>query len=49
MALINILPQWVVRVGRDLIRSLAGSPAPTPVVPLTQAPPADRYAREGRP
>jgi hypothetical protein len=25
MALINILPSWVVTVGRDLIRSLAGS------------------------
>jgi hypothetical protein len=50
MALINILPQWIVRVGRDLIRSLAGEPAPTPIVPLTQAaPPTDRYAREGRP
>jgi hypothetical protein len=30
MALINILPSWVVVVGRDLIRSLAGV-APTPV------------------
>jgi hypothetical protein len=35
MAFINILPQWVVRVGRDLIRSLAGAPAP--MVPLTPA------------
>jgi hypothetical protein len=52
MALINILPQWIVRVGRDLIRSLAGSPAP--VVPLTPADrdEADRPAgmvRESRP
>jgi hypothetical protein len=35
MAFINILPQWVVRVGRDLIRALAGAPAP--MVPLTPA------------
>jgi hypothetical protein len=28
MALMNILPTWVVLVGRDLIRSLAGGPAP---------------------
>ncbi|HJZ94522.1 MAG TPA: MotA/TolQ/ExbB proton channel family protein [Gemmataceae bacterium] len=28
MALINILPTWVVLIGRDLIRSLAGGPAP---------------------
>ena len=31
MALMNILPQWIVRVGRDLIRSLAGE---SPVIPL---------------
>jgi hypothetical protein len=31
MAFINILPVWVVSVGRDLIRSLAGfAPAPPP-------------------
>jgi hypothetical protein len=30
MALINILPSWMVVVGRDLIRSLAGV-APTPI------------------
>lgn len=36
MALMNILPQWITRVGRDLIRTLAGSPDETePVVPLT--------------
>jgi biopolymer transport protein ExbB/TolQ len=29
MALMNILPTWVVLIGRDLIRSLAGGPAPT--------------------
>lgn len=27
MALINILPTWIVMLGRDLIRSLAGGPA----------------------
>ena len=30
MALINILPSWVVLVGRDLIRTLGGEPAPPP-------------------
>ena len=29
MALINILPTWVVLVGRELIRSLGGQAAPT--------------------
>jgi MotA/TolQ/ExbB proton channel family len=28
MALMNILPTWIVLIGRDLIRSLAGGPAP---------------------
>lgn len=28
MAFINILPVWVVAIGRDLIRALAGTPAP---------------------
>ena len=28
MALMNILPTWVVALGRDLIRSLAGGPPP---------------------
>ena len=28
MALINILPTWIALVGRDLIRTLAGSPLP---------------------
>ncbi len=36
MALINILPSWVVIAGRDLIRALAGEPA-APLVPLTPA------------
>ena len=30
MALLNILPTWVVAVGRDLIRALAGYPTPIP-------------------
>jgi hypothetical protein len=38
MALINILPTWVVAVGRDLIRALGGY-APAPSAPV-QAPPA---------
>jgi MotA/TolQ/ExbB proton channel family len=29
MALMNILPTWIVLIGRDLIRSLAGGPTPT--------------------
>jgi hypothetical protein len=45
---LNILPQWIVRVGRDLLRSLAGEPSPVPVVPLTQAP-SEHVARGGRP
>ncbi|HEY8505914.1 MAG TPA: MotA/TolQ/ExbB proton channel family protein, partial [Gemmataceae bacterium] len=28
MALLNILPTWMVVLGRDLIRSLAGGPVP---------------------
>jgi hypothetical protein len=35
MALLNILPAWVVTAGRDLLRSLAGEA--TPIVPLTPA------------
>lgn len=35
MALVNILPAWIVITGRDLIRSLAGDAAP--MVPLTPA------------
>jgi hypothetical protein len=27
MALMNILPTWIVRIGRDMIQSLAGGPA----------------------
>jgi hypothetical protein len=30
MALINILPTWIVIIGRDLIRTLAGDPAAPP-------------------
>jgi len=37
MALVNILPTWVVAVGRDLIRALAGYP--TPIPPAAQEPP----------
>ncbi len=37
MALANILPTWVVAVGRDLIRGLAGYP--TPPEPAPAAPP----------
>ncbi|OWK43851.1 MotA/TolQ/ExbB proton channel family protein [Fimbriiglobus ruber] len=52
MALMNILPQWITRVGRDLIRSLAGEPAPGPIVSLTPAPPGSpptdrQYAARG--
>ena len=47
MALINILPGWIVTTGRELIASLAGRPSPTeePEVPLTPAGPE----RGGRP
>jgi hypothetical protein len=40
MALLNILPTWVVQVGRDLIRGLAGYPDPP--IPLTPAAPPPR-------
>ena len=40
MALINILPTWIVLIGRDLIRTLSGEAAPEPVV----APPDGRTA-----
>ena len=39
MALANILPTWVVAVGRDLIRGLAGYPTPAEPAPAA-APPA---------
>lgn len=39
MALANILPTWVVAVGRDLIRGLAGYPTPAEPAP-SAAPPA---------
>jgi len=49
MALLNILPVWVVGTGRDLIRSLAGFPdTPPPIVPLTPAEPPQPPAG-GRP
>ncbi len=39
MAFINILPVWVVALGRDLIRALAGfTPAPTPADPSASPP-----------
>ena len=51
MALMNILPQWVARVGRDLIRSLAGDAWPpvdsAKVVALTAATPPNPL--RGRP
>jgi hypothetical protein len=37
MALINILPTWIVMVGRDLIRTLSGDPEPAPAVPAAEA------------
>ena len=41
MALVNILPAWVVVAGRYLIQGLAGAaPVPSPVVALTAASPA---------
>ncbi len=45
MAFINILPVWVVTVGRDLIRSLAGfAPAPPPA-DLSVGPPLEPGGR----
>ncbi|HEX4610761.1 MAG TPA: MotA/TolQ/ExbB proton channel family protein, partial [Urbifossiella sp.] len=38
MALVNILPTWVVGVGRDLIRGLAGYPTPQAPAPLDPPP-----------
>jgi hypothetical protein len=40
MAFINILPVWVVSVGRDLIRALAGFAPAAPPAELPPAPPA---------
>ncbi|CAN5304064.1 hypothetical protein BH11PLA2_BH11PLA2_39030 [soil metagenome] len=37
MALLNILPSWMVTTGRDLILGLAGE-TPPPMVPLTPVP-----------
>lgn len=46
MALVNLLPGWIVTAGRELIASLAGRPSPSeePEVPLTPASP-DRGGR----
>lgn len=41
MALVNILPTWVVLVGRDLIRTLGGAK------PATEEPPADGEVYQG--
>jgi MotA/TolQ/ExbB proton channel family len=38
MALINILPTWIVLVGRDLIRTLGGGPLTTDEVPAISKP-----------
>ncbi len=40
MALANILPTWVVAVGRDLIRGLAGYPTPAEPAPAVPPPAA---------
>src|SRR5262245_14158064 len=40
MALINILPSWLVPVGRDLIRALGGADTPVPPVAAPTAAPA---------
>jgi hypothetical protein len=37
MAFLNILPTWVVAVGREMIRGLAGGAPDEPVVPLDRA------------
>jgi hypothetical protein len=41
MALVNILPTWVVLIGRDLIRALGGEAAPADTEPAAEKP---RYA-----
>jgi hypothetical protein len=53
MALINILPTWVVLIGRDLIRTLGGAalpvePAAPPVAEVYQAPRPDSTATRSR-
>ena len=35
-ALVNILPTWVVLIGRDLIRTLSGAPAAEPTAELSE-------------
>jgi hypothetical protein len=44
MALLNILPTWVVLLGRDLILSLAGGgpPPSSPLAPRSTQAPAPR-------
>jgi hypothetical protein len=46
MALMNILPIWIVNVGRDLIRGFGTDPGPASLIPLTPAPASHR---EGSP
>jgi hypothetical protein len=45
MALINILPSWVVLLGRDIIRSLGGDAPPPDDLLAASYPPADAAAR----
>jgi hypothetical protein len=42
MALLNILPTWIVLVGRQLIEALGGAPEPTEEIPDRVALPAQR-------
>jgi hypothetical protein len=52
MSLINILPSWIVPVGRDLIRALGGAdapPAPAPVSPVMTPTPAPAPRPVARP
>jgi hypothetical protein len=54
MALINILPSWLVPVGRDLIRTLGGAdaaapPAPATTIPAAASAPVSAPARAARP
>jgi len=46
MALLNILPTWIVMIGRDLILTLGGEPAPPAAVPSPTVP---TPARSGSP
>jgi hypothetical protein len=49
MALINILPSWMVLMGRDLIRTLAGEPEPAAAPVHVEVNAAPRPASAGRP